>query len=78
MSASAIVSTNVYRPADHFDETSHRVSFNVDKPAGERRRSLDITRAEREIGYVPAVALHEGLQRTIAWYRSAHGGTTTP
>ena len=154
MSVSAIVSTNVYGPNDHFDETSQivaaligkccstarevevwgdgtstrdfvfvddvvmglllaaehlapgrhvnigsgvetsiaalvetivsltgfggTVAFNTDKPAGELRRSLDIARAAREIGYVPEVALHDGLQRTLAWYRSARGGTVAP
>jgi GDP-L-fucose synthase len=154
MSASAIISTNVYGPNDHFDETSHvvaaiigkccsaarevevwgdgsatrdfvfvddavmgvllaaehlapgrhvnvgsgvetsiaalvetivsltgfggKVTFDADKSAGEPRRSLDIGRAAREIGYVPDVGLNDGLQRTIDWYRSARGRPAPP
>jgi nucleoside-diphosphate-sugar epimerase len=32
-------------------------------------RIPDITAARHDLGYEPAVALEEGLQRTIAWYR---------
>ena len=35
-----------------------------------KRRSFDITRAREEIGYEPEIGLEEGLQRTLAWYRS--------
>ena len=37
-----------------------------------KSRAFDISRAERDIGYVPRVRLHDGIQRTIEWYR-AHG-----
>ncbi|HEX7485292.1 MAG TPA: SDR family oxidoreductase [Vicinamibacterales bacterium] len=40
--------------------------------AGDVRDSqADITRAKRLINYVPFVDLHDGLERTLAWYRSA-------
>jgi UDP-glucose 4-epimerase len=40
--------------------------------AGDVRDSqADITRAKRLINYVPLVDLHDGLERTLAWYRSA-------
>ena len=37
-----------------------------------KSRAFDIRRAQREIGYAPQVRLHDGIQRTIEWYR-AHG-----
>ena len=37
-----------------------------------KSRAFDISRAQREIGYAPQVRLHDGIQRTIEWYR-AHG-----
>jgi UDP-glucose 4-epimerase len=34
----------------------------------------DVSRIEREVGWMPAVTLHDGLQRTVAFYR-AHVGS---
>jgi 2-alkyl-3-oxoalkanoate reductase len=34
-----------------------------------QNRAFDISRAQRELGYVPRVELEEGLRRTGAWYR---------
>ncbi|MEP7228110.1 MAG: NAD-dependent epimerase/dehydratase family protein [Gemmatimonadales bacterium] len=34
-----------------------------------QNRAFDITRAKRELGYVPQVQLDEGLRRTAIWYR---------
>jgi dihydroflavonol-4-reductase len=52
------------------------VPFGVEPPLYRRRvdfytksRSFDISRACREIGYAPRVALREGISRTLAWYR---------
>lgn len=53
--------------------------FGIEPPLYRRRvdfftksRAFDITRAREEIGYRPAVGLHEGVRRTLAWYRD-HG-----
>ena len=48
---------------------SGAVVFNRNKPNGEPRRSVDISKAGRELGYAPDVPLEVGLQRTIDWYR---------
>jgi len=37
-----------------------------------KSRAFDITRARQEIGYAPAIGLHEGIRRTLGWYRD-HG-----
>jgi nucleoside-diphosphate-sugar epimerase len=34
-----------------------------------KSRAFDISRAQREIGFTPAVTLDEGIARTLAWYR---------
>jgi len=40
---------------------------------GDVRHSLaDITKARERLGYEPSVSLEEGLERTIAWFRSHH------
>ncbi|MGH7166159.1 MAG: GDP-L-fucose synthase, partial [Nitrospiraceae bacterium] len=39
------------------------------KPDGQPRRCLDISRAEKEFGFRASVSLHEGLRRTVEWYR---------
>lgn len=53
--------------------------FGVAPPIYRRRvdffrksRSFDIGRAQRELGYAPAVGLREGIGRTLEWYRE-HG-----
>jgi nucleoside-diphosphate-sugar epimerase len=50
--------------------------FGITPPIFPRRvdwyrqnRAFDISRAKRELGYVPRVALDEGLRRTGRWYR---------
>jgi len=45
------------------------VDFVPDRPAHDRRYSLDITRIRDELGYEPAVEIVEGLAATVAWYR---------
>lgn len=43
--------------------------------AGDVKHSqADITRAQRELGYRPAVSLHEGLAQTVAYFRSLPQG----
>lgn len=51
--------------------------FRITPPIFPRRvdwyrqnRAFDIRRAERELGYRPAVGLDEGLRRTAEWYRA--------
>jgi nucleoside-diphosphate-sugar epimerase len=50
--------------------------FGITPPIFPRRvdwyrqnRAFDISRAKRELGYVPRVELDEGLRRTGRWYR---------
>jgi GDP-L-fucose synthase len=46
------------------------IRWDPSKPNGQPRRRLDVSRAEREFGFRAKTRLDEGLQRTLAWYRS--------
>ncbi len=50
--------------------------FGIEPPLYRRRvdfftksRAFDISRARTELGYAPAIGLHEGIRRTLEWYR---------
>ena len=45
------------------------IQYVKDRPAHDRRYAIDPTRAEKELGWRPEVALEDGLARTIGWYR---------
>ncbi len=47
-----------------------QIRWDTSMPNGQPRRSLDATRAERLFGFRAQVPLHEGIARTVAWYRS--------
>ena len=46
------------------------IVWDSSKPDGQPRRRLDISRAERSIGFQPQVSLDEGLDKTIEWFKS--------
>jgi len=46
------------------------VRWDSSKPDGQPRCRLDVTRAERELGFRATMPLRDGLRRTIDWYRS--------
>jgi GDP-L-fucose synthase len=56
------------------DATGFRgsITWDTTKPAGQPRRALDTSRAEALFGFRAQVPLQEGINRTVAWYRSAH------
>ena len=43
------------------------IVFDTSKPAGQPRRSCDVTKAKKKIGFKARVKLAEGLDRTITW-----------
>ncbi|HZO51354.1 MAG TPA: GDP-L-fucose synthase [Bryobacteraceae bacterium] len=49
-----------------------RIVWETDKPNGQPRRRLDVSRAERLLGWRAAVSFEVGLKRTIEWYRGAY------
>jgi GDP-L-fucose synthase len=44
------------------------VSWDVSKPGGQARRCLDVSRAERLLGFRARTFLRAGVERTVAWY----------
>lgn len=44
------------------------IRWDTSKPNGQPRRILDISRAEKELGFKVKISLREGLKRTIDWY----------
>ncbi|HEU5489798.1 MAG TPA: GDP-L-fucose synthase [Gaiellaceae bacterium] len=50
------------------------ITWDTTKPNGQPRRSIDGSRARELFGFVPKTPLREGIERTVAWYRSAVAG----
>ena len=46
------------------------IRWQPDKPDGQPRRRLDVSRAFEKFGFQAQVQLEEGLRRTIEWYES--------
>jgi GDP-L-fucose synthase len=44
------------------------IKWDANKPDGQPRRFLDISRAKREFGFSPKTDLGQGLKKTIDWY----------
>lgn len=51
------------------------IAWDTSKPNGQPRRSLDTSRATRDIGWTASTPLLDGLERTIEWYRGARRAT---
>ncbi|HEV2884046.1 MAG TPA: NAD-dependent epimerase/dehydratase family protein, partial [Pyrinomonadaceae bacterium] len=47
------------------------IRWQSDKPDGQPRRRLDVSRAMEKFQFKARVSLEEGLKRTIEWYESA-------
>jgi UDP-glucose 4-epimerase len=48
------------------------VQHDVPRPGDVLRLYADTTRAQRLLGYAPAVPMRDGLERLLAWYGSLH------
>ena len=46
------------------------IVWDTSMPNGQPRRSLDASRAREGFGWVARTPLRQGLERTVAWYRS--------
>jgi len=47
------------------------IVWDPSKPNGQPRRLLDVSRAEQQFGFRAHTPFAEGIERTVAWYRSA-------
>jgi GDP-L-fucose synthase len=52
------------------------LTWDAAQPDGQPRRCLDVTRAEREFGFLAKTSLVDGLRRTIEWYQIHHINTS--
>lgn len=48
---------------------SQIIKLNTDKPDGQPRRKLDVSKAKKEFGVETKVSFEEGLKKTVDWYR---------
>ena len=51
-----------------------RIVWDESKPNGQPRRSVDGSRARALFGFEARTSLRDGLEHTVAWYRSARVG----
>lgn len=49
------------------------IRWNTTKPDGQPRRCLDVSRAEKEFGFLAKTNFETGLKKTIKWYLSNPG-----
>jgi GDP-L-fucose synthase len=50
-----------------------RIEHDLTRPTIATSISLDCTRAYRDLGWEPRIPLHDGIRRTLDWYRAAYG-----
>jgi GDP-L-fucose synthase len=53
------------------------IVWDETKPGGQPRRSVDGSRARELFGFEARTHLRDGIERTVAWYRSARVGAGT-
>ena len=46
------------------------ISYVQDRPGHDHRYALNCKKIETQLGWKPAISLHDGLRQTIEWYRS--------
>jgi dTDP-glucose 4,6-dehydratase len=46
------------------------IEYVKDRPGHDRRYAIDCSKAERELGWTPTIALDDGLRETIEWYQN--------
>jgi GDP-L-fucose synthase len=47
-----------------------KIRWDASKPDGQMHKLFDVTRMRERLKFTPRVALREGLQRTIDWYKA--------
>jgi len=55
-------------PAANGRASAELIAFVKDRPGHDRRYAIDFRKAERELGFRPAIPVAEGLRRTFDWY----------
>jgi dTDP-glucose 4,6-dehydratase len=52
------------------EKSEDMIEFVNDRKGHDRRYAVDWTNIHEKLGWSPSVTLEEGLQKTIAWYRT--------
>lgn len=60
-----------------FTGFTEKIVWDSSKPDGQPRRTLDVTRAEKEIRFKAKTDFEEGLRKTIEWYMKQKAEKTT-
>lgn len=55
----------------HLSGYQGKVIWDTSKPDGQPRRSLDVSRAEKEFGFRSQITFEDGLKKTVRWYEEA-------
>ena len=50
------------------DNYSDLITFVKDRPGHDARYSIDASKIERELGWVPEETFESGLRKTVQWY----------
>jgi GDP-L-fucose synthase len=53
-----------------------RIVWDTTKPDGQPRRKLDVTKAQKQLGFTASTSLEDGLRKTIAWFEQNHERAT--
>lgn len=48
------------------------ILWDANRPDGQRRRALDVSRAKEYFGWEAEVEFDDGLRRTIDWWTTRH------
>ncbi|WP_411334734.1 dTDP-glucose 4,6-dehydratase [Metabacillus indicus] len=49
------------------------IEYVEDRKGHDRRYAINSTKIEKELGWSPSISFHEGIKRTIEWYRKRLG-----
>ena len=60
-----------------FTGFTEKIVWDSSRPDGQPRRTLDVTRAEKEIRFKAKTDFEEGLRKTIEWYMKQKAEKTT-
>jgi len=47
-----------------------KIEYDLSKPTIKTKLCLDITKAKKELGWIPKISLDEGIKKTADWYKS--------
>lgn len=52
------------------NKSEEMIEYVKDRPGHDKRYAIDFSKAEKELGWNPAVNFNEGLKETVEWYKN--------